>query len=90
MTKDKYLECVSTYRRALHGLLPKRYDVANDIANNTDVNQTYKGYKKFLGTEIDFQNEGRAARDRQNASLAKQMLGRGKVSLFILSAEVAY
>lgn len=88
LTKEKYLDGVASYRQALHELLPEGYDGADDIANDPDVNQTYKGYKKFLDTEVDIKNEGRAARDRRNADLAKQMMGRGKVSLSIFSSEV--
>lgn len=74
----EYLANVAAYRNGLAKHLPDDYDVVAQIATDPDVAQTYKGYKKFLETERD-SDQPRSRAEKENASIAKSMLRRGKV-----------
>ncbi|KAI6752578.1 hypothetical protein HG530_013947 [Fusarium avenaceum] len=82
----EYLANVAAYRNGLAKHLPDDYDVVAQIATDPDVAQTYKGYKKFLETERD-SDQPRSRAEKENASIAKSMLRRGKAfSLAIQNA----
>lgn len=76
----EYLANVAAYRNGLEKYLPADYDVGGQIATDPDVVQTYRGYKKFLETERDV-DQPRSRAEKENASIAKSMLRRGKVRI---------
>lgn len=78
ITEEEYLARVPEFRERLERNVPEDYDAAQQISNDSDVAQTYRGYKKFLETERDVQ-QSRSRSDKENANIAKRMLRRGKV-----------
>ncbi|KAI1752712.1 Clavaminate synthase-like protein [Xylaria castorea] len=74
-----YLARVSEYRNLLEANTPSGFDVLDAIANDLDISKTYKGYKKFLVSERDNRtNRSRSQTERENSSIAKEMIVRGK------------
>ncbi|KAI1816877.1 Clavaminate synthase-like protein [Poronia punctata] len=79
LTETLYLDRVSEYRRLLIAKTPPDFDVLEAIVNDPDISKTYKGYKKFLmGEREDRPNRSRSQTERENGSIAKAMILRGK------------
>ncbi|KAI0392367.1 Pyoverdine/dityrosine biosynthesis protein-domain-containing protein [Xylariaceae sp. FL0594] len=79
LTEELYLEKAGEYRDRLIAMTPSGFDVANAIATDPDIADTYKGYKKFLMSERDDRpSRSRSQTERENGAIAKAMIARGK------------
>ncbi|KAI1128731.1 Clavaminate synthase-like protein [Nemania abortiva] len=79
LNEELYLARVSEYRGLLEANTPEGFDVLDAISNDPDISTTYKGYKKFLMSERDNRtNRSRSQTERENGSIAKAMIVRGK------------
>ncbi|KAJ8132620.1 hypothetical protein O1611_g997 [Lasiodiplodia mahajangana] len=79
LNEELYLQKVSKYRGLLEENTPEGFDVLDAISNDPDISRTYKGYKKFLMSERDNRtNRSRSQTERENGSIAKAMIVRGK------------
>ncbi|KAI1282711.1 Clavaminate synthase-like protein [Xylaria sp. FL0933] len=79
LDESLYLAKVSEYRRKLEANTPSGFDLLDAIANDPDIATTYKGYKRFLMGERDDRNiRSRSQTERENSSIAKAMILRGK------------
>lgn len=81
LNEELYLARVSEYRGLLEANIPRSFDVLDAISNDPDISRTYKGYKKFLMSERDNRTgRSRSQTEKENGSIAKAMIVRGKVS----------
>ena len=84
--KERYLERVSEYRKQLtRANIAEDFDVSALIASDPDTAMTYRGYVKFLEKDLEFtdayeRNVSSSQIKKRNERVAKQMIGRGKVS----------
>ena len=83
--EDDYLRDAPSFRDGLvTRYLPQGFDASKQIADDADTCLTYRGYIKFLETDLSSTDHGgeqntKAQIKRRNEEIAKKMIGRGKV-----------
>lgn len=88
MTEEAYLQEVPRYRNTLiQRYLPTGFDPVAQIATDPDTTCTYRGYIKFLETDLadsSVMTEAKTKAQVKNKleDVAKQMIVRGKVGCF--------
>ncbi|KAI1260985.1 Pyoverdine/dityrosine biosynthesis protein-domain-containing protein [Xylariaceae sp. FL1019] len=79
LNEATYLEEAGRYRDSIQANIPDGFNAVDAIANDPNIAKTYTGYKKFLATEREErQGRSRSQTERENASIAKSMITRGK------------
>lgn len=80
LTEAMYLEKAHEFRSLLEANGPVDFDVVDAIANDPDILRTYRGYRKFLETDLSRGGRSKSQQGRQIGEVAKAMITRGKVS----------
>ena len=89
LDEDAYLRDAHSFRDGLHKrYLPENFDSDTQIAADADTTLTYRGYIKFLETDLanngpESEQKSKAQHKKFREDVAKSMIGRGKVIPFI-------
>ncbi|KAL8737192.1 MAG: hypothetical protein Q9181_001918 [Wetmoreana brouardii] len=81
ITEEEYLKDAPQFRNDLLAkYLPEKFDVDAHIAKDADTTLTYRGYIKFLETDLADQGEEetKAQMKKRYEAIAKKMIVRGK------------
>ncbi|KAI1749580.1 Clavaminate synthase-like protein [Xylaria castorea] len=87
LTEEMYLDKVPEFRRLLEANGPADFDVVDAIANDLDILKTYRGYRKFLETDLTRNGRSKSQQGRQIGEVAKAMITRGKAFAAIISSK---
>lgn len=85
LSEEAYLKDAPSFRDGLYKqYLPENFDPEVQIANDADMTLTYRGYIKFLETDLansnpESEQKSKAQHKRYREEVAKSMIGRGKV-----------
>ncbi len=83
--EEGYLRDAPNFRDGLYKrYLPENFDPDTQIANDADTTLTYRGYIKFLETDLanngpESEQKSKAQHKKFREDVAKSMIGRGKV-----------
>lgn len=84
-TLDEYFQTAQWYREELtRRYLPEGFDVNSEMKTKEDMVLTYRGYIKFLTTDLKHEQQRQGLSNSKiktmNELVAKQMIRRGAVS----------
>ncbi|KAH8155962.1 hypothetical protein CIB48_g12285 [Xylaria polymorpha] len=87
LTEEMYLEKVPEFRSLLEAHGPADFDIVEAIANDPDILKTYRGYRKFLETDLSRNGRSKSQQGRQIGEVAKAMITRGKAFAEVISSK---
>ncbi len=85
LSEEAYLKDAPSFRDGLNKrYLPESFDAEVQIANDADTTLTYRGYIKFLETDLanngpESEQKSKSQHKKYREGVAKSMIGRGKV-----------
>ena len=90
LSEEAYLKDAPNIRDRLYKQsLPENFDSDLQIASDADTTLTYRGYIKFLETDLanngpELEQKSKAQHKKYREVVAKSMIGRGKVKQILL------
>ncbi|KAI1357745.1 Clavaminate synthase-like protein [Xylaria arbuscula] len=86
LTEAMYLEKAPEFRVLLEANGPVDFDVIDSIENDPDILRTYRGYRKFLETDLTRGGRSKSQQGRLIGDVAKAMITRGKAFAATISS----